>query len=155
MLAARAMVRDQSVGTVAVGDGWRAKIRYSLANEDRLVAISAMRWLSRLYFAAGAKEVLPGRRGIPFLRTEAEALAALPDDLPTRDFLQLYASHPMGTCRMHPDAAHGVVNVDGAVHGTSNLYVMDASVFPSALGVNPQMTVMAMALHLAERLATA
>jgi len=123
--------------------------------EDRKLAIRAMKWLVKLQFAAGAVEVLPGRKGVDFQKTEAAALASLNDDFPTTEFLQMYASHPMGTCRMHADPAQGVVDLEGRVNGTTGLYIMDASIFPSSLGVNPQMTVMALAMHLAEGIAKA
>ncbi|MEW5851930.1 MAG: GMC family oxidoreductase [Myxococcota bacterium] len=147
--SAGGMLRDRSVGSVGLGDGWRARIRYTLHDDDRRNGIHGMRWLCKLHFAAGAREVLPGRKGADFVKTEAEALGALTDDMQATDFLQLYASHPMGTCRMNADPGQGVVDPEGRVHGVKDLYVMDASIFPSSLGVNPQMTVMAMAMHLA------
>jgi choline dehydrogenase-like flavoprotein len=62
-------------------------------------------------------------------------------DLPV-DALAQYASHPMGTARMHADKRLGVVKPDGETHEVRNLVVSDASVFPTALGVNPQISVM-------------
>ena len=144
-----AMLRDQSVGSVAVRSDWRADIKYTLADADRKNAIAALRWLTRLYFAAGATDVLVGRRGVDFVSNEADALAALTDDMTNQDFLQMYASHPQGTCRLSARPQDGVVAPDGRVHHTDGLFVMDGSLFPSALGVNPQMTIMSMAIHLA------
>ena len=62
------------------------------------------------------------------------------------------AFHPLGTARADARAAHGVVDGDLAVHGVAGLYVADASVLPSAPGVNPQMTIMALATRLAYHL---
>jgi choline dehydrogenase-like flavoprotein len=83
-----------------------------------------------------------------------------PDDLHQLDGLSLdprdwsiISSHLFSTCRMGVDARAGVVGFDGAVHGTSRLWVLDASALPTNLGVNPQHTIMAMAMLLAERLA--
>ena len=53
---------------------------------------------------------------------------------------------------MSPTAEAGVVGTDFRVHGTENLYVVDSSVFPTNLGVNPQLTIMALARLAAERL---
>ena len=68
-----------------------------------------------------------------------------------KDFLSM-AFHPLGTCRMGTSAADGVVDGENRVFGTDNLYVIDGSSVPSSLGVNPQVTIMAMALRAAEAL---
>jgi choline dehydrogenase-like flavoprotein len=63
--------------------------------------------------------------------------------------------HPMGTTRMHPDPAHGVVDEDCRVHGLSNLFVAGSSVFPTGLGyANPTFTLLALTLRLADHLKT-
>jgi choline dehydrogenase-like flavoprotein len=62
------------------------------------------------------------------------------------------AFHPLGTARADARAARGVVDGDLKVHGVDGLYVSDASVIPSSLGVNPQITIMALASRLAEHL---
>jgi choline dehydrogenase-like flavoprotein len=51
----------------------------------------------------------------------------------------------MGTARIGAVAADGVVDPEGCVYGVEGLLVTDASVFPSASGVNPMLTVMALA----------
>lgn len=147
--SAGAMLRDRNVGRVRLGSNGRADIHYELADEDRRTAIESLKWLVRIHFAAGATEVLPGRKGVDFKRNEKDALEVLTADMKATDFLQMYGSHPMSTCRMSANPSDGVVAPDGSVHGTRGLYVMDGSIFPSALGVNPQMTIMGMAMHLA------
>jgi choline dehydrogenase-like flavoprotein len=62
------------------------------------------------------------------------------------------AHHHAGTTRMHADAAQGVVDADGRVHGIENLYVTGGSVFPTAGFANPTLTIVAMALRLAAHL---
>ena len=52
---------------------------------------------------------------------------------------------------MDADPARGVVGADGAVHGYEALYVADGSLFPSSIGVNPMMTIIAMAARVAAR----
>jgi choline dehydrogenase-like flavoprotein len=54
---------------------------------------------------------------------------------------------------MGVDPKHSVVGRDHQVHGVPNLYLCDGSVMPTSLGVNPQMTIMAMALRAAEQIA--
>lgn len=57
--------------------------------------------------------------------------------------------HPMGTCRMGRDRAASVVGPHGETHRIRNLYIADASVFPSCVGVNPQVSIMAFATRTA------
>jgi choline dehydrogenase-like flavoprotein len=64
----------------------------------------------------------------------------------------LAAFHPLGTARADARPAHGVVDGDLKLHGVDGLYVSDASAIPSSLGVNPQITIMAMATRLAYHL---
>jgi choline dehydrogenase-like flavoprotein len=62
------------------------------------------------------------------------------------------ACHHAGTTRMDGDARHGVVDAHGRVHGSEALYVTGASVFPTSGFANPTLTIIAMALRLADRL---
>jgi len=74
-----------------------------------------------------------------------------PERARARD-LTLMAFHPLGTARADARCSHGVTDGDLALHGVSGLHVADGSVVPSALGVNPQLTIMALATRLAFRL---
>jgi len=56
----------------------------------------------------------------------------------------------MGTTRMHVDPALGVVDENCRVHGTTNLYVAGSSVFPTGGANNPTLTIVALALRLAD-----
>lgn len=58
--------------------------------------------------------------------------------------------HHMGTTRMHPDPKQGVVDEHCRVHGTDNLYISGASVFPTGGFINPTLTVMALAMRLSD-----
>ena len=62
------------------------------------------------------------------------------------------ARHHMGTTRMHSDPRHGVVDADSRVHGVANLYVVGSSVFPTSGAANPTLTIVALALRLADHL---
>jgi choline dehydrogenase-like flavoprotein len=124
-------------------------LTYYLGTGDRERLILGMRRVAEVFFAAGAEWVHPGRVGLPKIRSVGEIEAALPLDLKPRD-LVLYASHPMGTCRMGGDPETSVVDPEGRVWGWNNLRVADASVFPTSLGVNPQITTMAMAWLIGE-----
>ena len=59
-------------------------------------------------------------------------------------------AHTIGTCRMGDDATSNVVNAEGRSFDIPNLYISDNSIFPSALSVNPALTIMALALRIAD-----
>jgi choline dehydrogenase-like flavoprotein len=153
---AGAMIRDEGGGTIEMGEAstFRPKISVRLHDVDMEKFKAGGRYLTRAWFAAGAKRVAPFSTPFKFHDTEASALASIDAMRSPKDMLQVHASHPMGTCRMGPkDGPHaGVVDVNGQVHGTSGLYVMDGSIFPTTLGVNPQITIMSIAQMLAHRL---
>jgi choline dehydrogenase-like flavoprotein len=130
------MVSDSSRGHVR-RLGRRPMIRYDLGEADIAKFRTGLARLAQLFIAAGAREVyLPLPPGVTPERARA------------RD-LQPMAFHPLGTARAHVHAAHGVTDGDLAVHGVEGVYVADGSVVPSALGVNPQLTIMALATRLA------
>jgi choline dehydrogenase-like flavoprotein len=65
--------------------------------------------------------------------------------------LELFTVHLMGTARIGSDPASSVVNPNGELWDLPGCYVADASAFPTAIGVNPQVTIMALATRLASR----
>ena len=67
--------------------------------------------------------------------------------------LALIAFHPLGTCRMGAEPAAAPVDSSGRLRGYDGLYVADGSIVPSSLGVNPQITIMALATRIAYRIA--
>jgi choline dehydrogenase-like flavoprotein len=130
------MVSDSSRGSVHSIAG-RTVIRYDLDEADlRRFRIGLVR-MRGLFEAAGAREVyLPLPPGVEPERARA------------RD-LKLMAFHPLGTARADARPAHGVIDGDLQLHGVHGVYVADGSAVPSSLGVNPQMTIMALATRLA------
>ena len=73
----------------------------------------------------------------------------------TEDELQRglrFGHHHIGTTRMHADPAHGVVDADCRVHGIDNLYVAGSSVFPTSGASTVTLTLVALAIRLADHL---
>jgi choline dehydrogenase-like flavoprotein len=66
-----------------------------------------------------------------------------------RQYFAMSGWHPMGTCRMGGDPETSVVRDTGETWEVGNLFISDASVFPTALGVNPQLTIMALSMRCA------
>jgi choline dehydrogenase-like flavoprotein len=133
------MVSDSSRGRVHAVAG-RPVIRYDLTPHDLARFRLGLARLEELLLAADAREVyLPLPPGVRPERARAHDL-------------RLMAFHPLGTARADARPTHGVVDGDLELHGVSGLYVADGAVVPSALGVNPQLTIMALATRLAFRL---
>jgi choline dehydrogenase-like flavoprotein len=144
------MVSDTSRGRVRERAG-RVEIRYDVNAEDLATFKRAVELLCELYFATGAREVYP----------PVDALGALtsPADIErVRSFrlrpshLTLLAFHPLGTARADARPAHGVLDADLKLRGVEGVYVADGSAVPSSIGVNPQITIMALASRLAYHL---
>ena len=140
-----AMISDTTAGSVKAGSTTASDITYNMNDTDRLNILRGQRSLAKLFFAAGAEGVYLGANRNRYASSYNEAMKLLPNSLGVRD-IGVYASHPMGTCRMGTKRATSVVNTSHMVHGVQNLFIADGSVFPTSLGVNPQMTVMVMSL---------
>lgn len=143
------MVKDTSRGRVlGVKDG-APRIVYSVNEVDRRRLQRGFAILARVYFAAGAKAVHLPVLGFEHLKSLADVDRLERATIPARH-MDLTAYHPLGTARMGVDPLHSVVNGDHELHDLNNLFVCDGSVVPSSLGVNPQVTIMAMSLRAAE-----
>ena len=82
-----------------------------------------------------------------------EELDALDEMVRSNYDIQIGTGHPQGGNALSPDRERGVVDPSFRVHGLDNLFVCDASVFPSSVTVNPQLTVMALADYAAADIA--
>jgi choline dehydrogenase-like flavoprotein len=142
---------DLSSGRIGLGSGGSPRASYRLTREDaRRLAFGIAR-AAEIHFAAGATEVYPNIARVGVLKpgdlAQFEATTFKPAEL------RLEAFHPMGTARIAADPGEGVCGADGSVHGTRDLYVADASLFPTSVGVNPMMTVIAFAKQVARGVA--
>jgi choline dehydrogenase-like flavoprotein len=142
---------DRSSGRIGVGPDGGLRANYRLSDDDaRRIGFGIAR-AAEIHFAAGATEVYPNIGRVGALKfhqlADFEATAVKPSEL------RLEAFHPMGTARISPDPASGVCAADGAVNGVEGVYVADASLFPTSVGVNPMMTVIAFSKRVAAELA--
>lgn len=146
------MVRDRNTGSVSRGVGGRPLIRYTVEEDTLTLFRQGSAALAELMIRGGAEEVCTGIRGVPVLRTVEDAKSLAEMRLKPWHF-QPMAFHPLGTCAMGVSEKAGVVDFSHRVFGTHNVYVVDGSSVPTSLGVNPQLTIMAMALRAADLLA--
>jgi choline dehydrogenase-like flavoprotein len=144
-------LRTHAEGSIREGRSG-AVIRFDLDPRDVSNLKRGLGFTAEMLFAAGAREVLPGIHDLPQRLTKADEVALIesgPDD--PRAY-SLVMTHLFGTTRMSVRPQDGVVGTDFAVHGTRNLYVLDSSIFPTNTGVNPQHTIMGIAMHGAKKI---
>lgn len=142
------MVHDQGGGRVHRLPGGRPLYTYRMDPRDKATLLRGIRLLAETFFAAGARQVLLPLFGREPLRSVDE-LAFLDDPrLPARR-IECVTFHPLGSARMGRDPRTSVVDERGACWGVEGLYVVDGSVFPTSIGVNSQLPIMAVATKLA------
>jgi choline dehydrogenase-like flavoprotein len=147
------LLRSEAEGHVTSWFG-KDQVHFTPTPADMSRIRNGLRVLSEMLFLAGAREVIPNIHGLPNLKSAADL--ALWDTAPTDPrAYQMVATHLFGTARMGPDPRSSVVGLDFQVHGVRGLYVVDSSILPTNLGVNPQHTIMAMARLAASRMAEA
>ncbi|HET8566603.1 MAG TPA: GMC family oxidoreductase [Solirubrobacterales bacterium] len=144
---------DRSQGRVALGNDGALRASYKLSREDADRIAFGIARAAEVHFAAGATEVYPNIPRFGVLKrgdlAAFEAARLRPSEL------RLEAFHPMGTARISTDPRQGVCAPDGSVRGTQGLYVADASLFPTSVGVNPMMTIIAFAKQVSRAIAEA
>ncbi|KAK6950359.1 hypothetical protein Daesc_008685 [Daldinia eschscholtzii] len=170
-----AIARDRDTGRVYPDphDG-RPTVEYSPSALDRKHILAGIIALAKMCYIEGATEIWPFVKSIPsFVRRSKPTTPAADegDDIDQGindpDFVAwlknlertglnhpdatFSSAHQMGSCRMSAHPARGVVDPEGRVWEARNLYVADASVFPTASGVNPMITTMAIADWIARR----
>jgi choline dehydrogenase-like flavoprotein len=129
-------------GDVRVGSNGRVRLRYPLTDALKEAAVSAMTDMARLQLAAGAREVWTLHETPVVIRSEAD-LPRIADAPFGPNRCTLFSAHQMGGAAMGEDPARSVVSSRGRHHQIENLWITDGSVFPTALGVNPQLSVYA------------
>jgi choline dehydrogenase-like flavoprotein len=147
------VVRAEAEGSVRTGWGGRDKVNLSLTHADVARARRGLALLARMMFEAGAREVWPGLFGVPSVLRAVDEVRLI-DEAPTDSRAYGFiTTHLFGAARMGVDPRTSVVGPDFQAHEAAGLYVVDSSVFPTNLGVNPQHSIMAMSRLAATRIA--
>jgi len=148
-------IRMKAHGTVRPSWGGAPVVRYEPRPDDLAKAHEAIALICRMMFVAGATEVYPGLGHFPEVLTDPKQVEDLERATLRRADIHFMASHLFGTACAGADPRRSVVGPDLQSHDVRSLYVMDASVFPTNMGVNPQHSIMTVVWRATERLANA
>ncbi|MBK7936430.1 MAG: GMC family oxidoreductase N-terminal domain-containing protein [Lewinellaceae bacterium] len=150
------LTRDRFGGRVTVGKrSGQPVIHYQLNDYDKKHLLRGIQESVRLHAAGGARRVsVMHNRPLHFFSekgTVDEFLSVIKQRPWGSNWFGLFSAHQMGTCRMGGDRDHPV-KPDGATREVRNLYVADGSLFPSASGTNPMLSIQALAYWVAQNI---
>lgn len=153
------LTRDRDAGRVAVSAEGRARVHYELSRHDVASVRRGLTGAAELLAAVGATEIVslhtPPVRARPGERGWLERFAAQMDGRGyTKCRMSYITFHQMASCAMAADPRRGVVSETGESFELPGLYVADGSAFVTSSGVNPMITIMAIADHVAQGLVT-
>jgi GMC oxidoreductase len=152
LMAVGVIVGTGAYGKVGKALTGGAGITFVPQRRDLETMTRGLKLLGEILFDAGAKRVMLNTWGYDEF-TSPDQLGALDRIVADPDYVTLGTGHPQGGNPIGLDPKRSVVDPSFRVHGYANLHVCDASVFPSALTVNPQLTVMGLAHYAAQRIA--
>lgn len=140
-------------GTVTLRPSGQPQLEYPIVERQWRAFREAQKTLARIGFAAGAHTVVTGHD--PLLRMTSPNDVDRIDSMPWAPCkVALFSAHQMGGCGMSEDPKLGVVRSSDLRHHTvENLHVIDGSVFPTSLGVNPQLSIYGLARLASTRIA--
>ncbi|HEY7151027.1 MAG TPA: aldehyde dehydrogenase family protein [Solirubrobacterales bacterium] len=153
------LTRDHGHGRVTVDGAGNAVPHYALTDDvDVRNFRRGLAELIRLHDAAGAEQIISGGRKAPIWERgddlEAFIGAVTAHSLAPREYA-VFTAHQMGSCRLGNDPATSVADPWGQLHDIKGVWIGDASAFPTASGVNPMLTIMALARRTAGAIAAA
>jgi choline dehydrogenase-like flavoprotein len=148
------LLRDRDPGRVRVSPEGRPRVHYELSRYDVAHVRQGLRGAAQVLAAAGASELFsihtPPARVMVGHPGWLDHFAAAADARGyTKCRLSYITFHQMASCAMGSPPAHSVVGETGESHDVRGLFVVDASAFPTSSGVNPMITIMAIADHVA------
>jgi choline dehydrogenase-like flavoprotein len=156
--------RSQARNRVTIDDRGNAVLHYEMTPEDTRLVMVGLEMNLRILRAAGAKFMYIAHESFPWHHAEAESdtddesvrfeaylQAVRREGLHTAK-MQIFSAHQMSSCRMAPTPATGPVSPSGELYECAGLFVADASVLPTSLGINPMVTIEATAHMIAHNI---
>ena len=146
------VVRDDNIGRVALTSTGRASITYEPGEKELKILAKRVEVMGKMWFALGAKKIIISHRGMSIIEHEEDIPKLVDKILNDEKNLLLGSANPQSGNKIGTSEVNSVVDSDCKVHGFENLFVCDSSVFPTSVGVNPQITVMTVASIVASRI---
>lgn len=144
MAACIVLLHDDGRGRVSVGSHGLPSIEYWVSEKDQAKFKKGLKTVARIYFAAGAKQVIVPHTSGVVLNSEAD-LGMIDMMVIEPNRFAVFSAHQMGTAAMGKDPATSVTDSWGRMHQYRNLFVCDGSLMPTSIGVNPQITIASLA----------
>ncbi|MDP6909331.1 MAG: GMC family oxidoreductase, partial [Flavobacteriales bacterium] len=146
-----AMLHDHSKGKVKPTGDLGLEIDYRLIDEDKDELRFGLKACAELLLAAGAKRAIIPTNPLTEIRSSKELnkINSISLDPNTVD---LAAVHPMGSVPMGDDPETSAVGSDGRYHHAEGLWIADGSLFPTSIGVPPQLSIYSIGLHVGRKL---
>jgi len=143
-------------GIVELGEFGQPVLDYPLNDYFWRGARESLLKMAEIQFAAGAKQVMAMHSDAELYTSWHQAKESIAQLSMEKLKLTLFSAHLMGGCSMGADETNSVVDHFGRHHQIANLNIIDGSVLPTSLGVNPQLSIYAIAMknatHLAQQL---
>jgi long-chain-alcohol oxidase len=148
------LLRDRDAGRVSVGPTGRPRVHYELSRHDVANVRAGLQGAAQVLAAAGAREIFslhtpPVRATVGEPGWLERFTASMDGRGYTKCRMSYISFHQMASCAMGAEPSRGVIGEMGELFGARGLYVADASAFPTSSGVNPMITIMAIADHVA------
>lgn len=149
------LTRDAYGGRIVIDDAGQPKVHYRLHDYDAKHALEGIIAAIKIHEAASAREVVaPYNDHLSYQRKHGKpAFNRFIDDVQRRGLpanaFPLFSAHQMASCRISGSPRLGAIKPTGETWDVQNLFVADASALPTASGVNPMITIMAVSHHIA------
>jgi choline dehydrogenase-like flavoprotein len=146
------VVRDQNLGQIYYTNTGRLAVKYEPSLEELKAFTKGIEVLGKMWFTLGANKIIVPYKGMSIIENEEDISKLVNRILQDPKNLLIGSAHPQSGNRIGNTSKNSVVDSDCRVHGFKNLFICDASVFPTAVGVNPQITVMAVGSIISSRI---
>lgn len=161
-----ALARDKdSEGSLWLDSNNEVRVNWKLGEFDSKTLTEGVEVAAKILLATGAQEVWANQNAFresfkrdPLIGSDdvlsslafKEYISKVKEIGVTQEGTELFSAHQMGSCRMSASPKQGAVDPRGRLYGVKNVYISDGSVFPTASGVNPMITIYSVAYSIAQ-----